>query len=121
MVKNGPAPSELGGPGTPLQASARPARSSVITREIAWHRARSRPLEDGVAADSAPHHMRVTLDDRIAILERGAAVVRPGHFKDTWRAFHTFDPQTAPELPRLHVGDELANGGQKDSLLGGGQ
>jgi hypothetical protein len=68
---------------------------------------RLRVGQDSVRSDSTPDHMDFALHDRLAVMERRAAVWRPGHLIDPWRALDPADSEAGAEAPTaLEILDE---------------
>jgi hypothetical protein len=74
--------------------------------------------EHGVRADTAPHHVRLALLDRLAVVKGRPSIGCPGHLVDPRSALNSSYPQARAEtLSALEVLDELLYGLPKALLL----
>ena len=72
-----------------------------------------------MSSQATPNDVRLTLDDRGAVLERRPAVARPRHLEDAGSSLDAFHPKALAELPpRSQIRDELGDSRKEDSLLG---
>lgn len=75
-------------------------------------------LEDRMGSDPPPDDMRLTFDNRTAVLKRCPTLAGPRHLEDPRGALNALDPQAIAEsFAATQVIDELCDRSQEQCLL----